>query len=50
MAIRWYGGAEVAVRITNYRLSQQFICESPLLPPVFLKYIVIPSASEGSPS
>ena len=49
MAIRWLWGAEVAIRV-NYHLSKQFIFELPLLPPVLLKGIVIPSASEGSPS
>ena len=48
MAIRWLWGAEVAIRV-NYHSSKQFTFESPLLPPMLLKGIVIPSASEGSP-
>src|SRR5450759_4216645 len=43
-----YGGRSGDSR--KLLLSQQFTCESPLLPPMLLKGIVIPSGSEGSPS
>jgi len=33
MAIRCLWGAELAIRESNCRLSQQLICESPILPP-----------------
>jgi hypothetical protein len=36
------GGAEVAIRVTNFHLNQQFTSESPLLPPVLPKDIVNP--------